>query len=92
MDFQPTKAPQAVVTRLLALTPGKVCALPDFKEIEKKYEVTIEHHLKIGETINEYRTNLDGCGYVVAIANDVRGAEHLAEAALKEIDESIMRG
>ena len=54
--------------------------------------MTIEHHLKVGETINEYHTNLDGCGYVVAIAKDIAEATRLAETALKEIDESIIRG
>ncbi len=92
INLQPTKNPQAVVTRLLALTPGKICELPNFEEIEKKHAVTIEHHLKIGETINEYHTNLDGCGYIVAIAEDVAEATCLAENALKEIDESIIRG
>lgn len=84
--------PKVVVTRLLALTPGKICELPNFEEIEKKHEVTIEHHLKIGETINEYHTNLDGYGYVVATAEGVAEAVYRAEAALKEIDKSIVRG
>lgn len=92
IDLQIKSEPKAVVTRLLALTPGKIYELPNFEEIEKKYSVTIEHHLKVGETINEYHTNLDGCGYVVAIAKDIAEATRLAETALKEIDESIIRG
>lgn len=92
VDFQPTKAPKAIATRLLALTPGKICELPNLEEIEKKYAVAIEHHLKMGETINEYHTNLDGCGYVVATAENVADAVRRVDAALKEIDESIIRG
>ena len=92
VDFQVKSNPKAVVTRLLALTPGKICELPNFEEIEKKYSVTILHHLKVGETINEYHTNLDGCGYVIATAEGVAEAVYRAEAALKEIDESIVRG
>lgn len=91
VDFQIQTAPQAVVTRLLALTPGKICELPNFEEIEKKYSVSIFHHLKVGETINEYHTNLDGCGYVVAIAEDAAEATRRAENARKEIDKSIIR-
>lgn len=92
VDFQIKSAPKAVVTRLLALTPGKIRELPNFKEIEKKNSVTIEHRLNVGETINEYHTNLDGCGYIVAVAKDLAEATRCAETALKEIDESIIRG
>lgn len=92
IDMQRKSTPKAVVTRLLALTPGKICELPNFEDIEKKYSVTIVHHLKVGETIREYHTNLDGCGYVVAIAEDIAEASHLAETALMKIDEAIVRG
>ena len=92
VDFAPMREPAAVVTRLLALTPGKVCGLPNFDEIAKKYFVTVEHHLAMGDTIHEYHTNLDGCGYVVAMGKDVAEATYRAENALREIDQAIIRG
>lgn len=84
-------APMIVVTRLLALTPGKVKSLPDFDEISKKYNVIIEHHLKVGDTINPYRTNLDGCGYIVATGSDKAEVEQMVEAVLDLIDRNIIR-
>ena len=90
-DFHPQEA-KSVVTRLLALTPGKILALPAFKKLEQKYGVIIEHHLSVGKAINEYRTNLDGCGYIVATAENIDLATRQAEKALKELNETIVRG
>lgn len=90
-DFTPAHTPKPVATKLLALTPGKVKELPDFNAIEKQYDVTIEHHLHIGDVINEYHTNLDGCGYVVATADTVEEAIKKAAAAKNAIDNLIVR-
>lgn len=90
-DYTPLHEPKPVATKLLALTPGKVKALPDFAQIAKQYDVTIEHHLHVGDTINEYHTNLDGCGYVVATGNDVDDAISKAVAAKNAIDRLIAR-
>lgn len=92
VNFEVESKPQPIVTRILALTPGKILDLPNFDDIEKKFAVSIEHHLAVGETINEYHTNLDGCGYIVAVANDINEATLHAENALKEIDKMIVRG
>lgn len=81
----------AVVTRLLALTPGVVKSLPDFSKLEGEYGVIIKHHLKIGEKITEYRTNLDGCGYVVAYGDNPVSAEMTAERVKNLIDRTIER-
>ena len=81
-----------VATKLLALTPGVVKELPDFEALEKKHGVKIEHHLHIGDTITPYRTNLDGCGYVVATGNTVEEAIDLAAKVKHEIDTAIVRG
>lgn len=89
--WEPVCEPKPVATKLLALTPGKVKALPDFEAIEKKYGVKIEHHLKVGDVINEYHTNLDGCGYVVATDDDVEAAIQRAYTAKCFIDKSIVR-
>jgi len=83
--------PRPVATKLLALQPGKVKALPDFESLKVKYSVEIEHHLHIGDEITPYRTNMDGCGYVVARSFDVDDSIRLAAAVRKEIDETIIR-
>lgn len=83
--------PRPVATKLLALKPGIVNALPDFNELQVKYAVRIEHHLHIGDTITPYRTNLDGCGYVIASSFDVGDSIVTAEEVREIIDESIIR-
>jgi biotin carboxylase len=91
VDFRPTKSPTAVATKLLALTPGKITYLPDFTTISSDYNVLIKHHLHIGDIINEYHTNLDGCGYVVASDTDVIKALNKAQTAKDAIDRLIKR-
>ena len=88
VDFTPFTKGVPVATRLLALTPGVVEGLPNFDNIRETYKVTVEHHLAVGDTINEYHTNLDGCGYVVATGND---AKALAENVKVRIDNLIVR-
>lgn len=83
--------PIPIATKLLALTPGKVKKLPNFDEIAMLYDVQIEHHIHVGDTITPYRTNLDGCGYVVACDLDVNLSIALAADVRKIIDESIVR-
>lgn len=75
----------AVATRLLAFDEGDVRKLPDMKKIENDYGVEIYHHMTDGMHVNEYHTNLDGCGYVVAKAHKVEDAERNAVLALNEI-------
>lgn len=90
-DFTPVYAKDPVATKLLALTPGVVKELPDFERIAKEYNVVIEHHLNVGDCINEYHTNLDGCGYVVVTSNNVCDAINKAGKVKKIIDDSIIR-
>lgn len=80
-----------VATRLLALKPGIVKKLPDFEKIQEKYGVIIEHHLHIGDEITPYRTNLDGCGYVVACEKEITQSIEKAEKVKRLIDEMIVR-
>lgn len=87
-DMSPVSLPSPVATRLLALTPGEVVMLPDFEAIEKEFNAKIEHHLAEGDTITPYRTNLDGCGYVVCLGDN---AETTAETVRKTIDKEIVR-
>lgn len=91
-DWNPISNPLPVATKLLALSPGIVNELPDFKQLENKYGVKIEHHLHVGDEITPYRTNLDGCGYVVATGNNVDEAIDLAAKVKNEINTSIVRG
>ena len=83
--------PRNVATKLLALNPGIVKKLPDFKELETVYGVKIEHHLHIGDEITPYRTNLDGCGYVVATGQKVDDAISKAALVKSIIDSTIER-
>lgn len=80
---------RAVATRLLAFGDGIVKKLPDFEKIEKDYGVEIYHHLEVGQTVREYHTNLDGCGYIVAAADHVEAATQKAEKVLELIRETI---
>jgi biotin carboxylase len=90
-DFTPVHAKSPIATKLLALTPGLVKELPDFERIAQVYDVVIEHHLNVGDCINEYHTNLDGCGYVVAACMDVEESIEKAMRVKNIIDNSIVR-
>ena len=90
-DFNPKFPPKAVATKLLALTPGIIKELPDFNKLSIEENVIIEHHLNIGDTINEYHTNLDGCGYVVATDKVVKDAINKADKVKHIINHSIIR-
>ncbi len=84
VDFTPT-GKGAVATRLLAFSGGVVKELPDFSAIEEKYGVEIYEHMELGQRVNEYHTNLDGLGYIVARAENIDVAIENAEKALSEI-------
>ena len=90
-NWNPVCEPKPVATKLLALIPGKVKALPDFDALKIIYNVQIEHHLTIGDEITPYRTNLDGCGYVVSCSSSVEDSINIATIVKKEIDELIVR-
>jgi len=90
VDLTPCKN-CAVATRLLAFGEGIVKQLPDFEKIEKKYGVKIYHHLKIGQTVSEYHTNLDGCGYIIAREKTIEKAIENAESVMELIRSHIFR-
>lgn len=90
-DMTPSADRQIVVTRILALSPGRVAAMPDMKAIENRYGVEVCHHYAVGDEICEYHTNLDGCGYVVATAQTFDEAVRKADNALKAIDQETRR-
>ncbi len=91
VNLNEKQEPQAVSTRLLALSPGKIRALPDFKALESEFDVSIYHHLAVGDTIRKYKNNLDGCGYIVATAQSSKEAKAKAQAALDALNERIER-
>lgn len=80
---------KAVATKLLAFESGRINKLPDFDVMEQKYGVEIYHHMQIGDEVREYHTNLDGCGYIIAISDTVTDAVKRAEVARKEIADYI---
>lgn len=86
-----TTVKRCVSTKLLALEPGIVEKLPDVSYLEKKYNVDILHHIKCGDEIRLYKNNLDGCGYIVAVAADINTALKNSERAKDEFDKSIVR-
>lgn len=92
VDFTP-KAHGAVATRLLAFDRSAlVRTRPDFETIEKECGVEIYHHMKVGDDIREYHTNLDGMGYIVAKDKNVDVAIANADRALDEIRKKIDGG
>ncbi|MFS0614944.1 ATP-grasp domain-containing protein [Lederbergia ruris] len=92
VDLKAQRLGTNVVTRLLALTPGKVKNLPDFEKIKDDCQVDIYHQLRVGSEIGEYHNNLDGCGYVISVSNSLEEALYRAEKAKKLIDNGIIRG
>lgn len=78
---------QRVATKLLAFKGGTVQELPDFEGLEKKYNVKIYHHMHKGDKVNEYHTNLDGCGYIIATGDN---ALETAETVLNEISKYVI--
>ena len=83
------EACSAVATRLLAFREGTVNDLPDVMALEKTYGVEIYHHMTEGMHVNEYHTNLDGCGYIVAKSETIEVAIEKATAVLTEYQASV---
>lgn len=82
----------AVATKLLAFDKGIIKMIPDVDEIERKFGVEIYHHMEVGMKVNEYHTNLDGCGYIVSKAETKEKAVNKAELALDYLKRKIFEG
>ena len=80
-----------VVTKILSLKPGEIKKVPDFSKIMEKYDIEIFFNKDVGDIINEYHNNLDGCGYLLGTGKDLIKIESNIKRAKKEIDESIVR-
>lgn len=76
---------ETVATRLLAFPGGIVRRLPDFNKITETYNVEIYHHMHEGDKVNEYHTNLDGCGYIAVRRDNVNAASIVADEVLELI-------
>jgi len=74
---------------LLAFNKGIIRKLPDFDALEKEYGVEIYHHMQVGQEVNEYHTNLDGCGYIVVKSSAVENEIQKTEKVLSIISETI---
>lgn len=91
IDLMVSIVPKCVVTKILALKPGKVVALPDFDRIQNECNVLIFHQLEKGTEIKEYHNNLDGCGYVMSVSENEDVAIRNVEYAKRLIDDGIVR-
>ena len=79
-----------MATKLLAFRGGIVQRLPDQQFIDiNDAENEIYHHMTVGDVANEYHTNLDGCGYIISKAENVKKAENVASKILEKISECI---
>ena len=60
-------------------------------EIANEYGVEIYEHLNIADIINEYHTNLDGCGYVLKAGEQANEVLLSVRNAKDKIDMSVIR-
>lgn len=82
---------KSVATRLLALKPGKVLDIPEFQDIEEQFAVDIYDYINIGDTIREYKNNLDGMGYIVGVSHNIQEVIERVSKVRDLIDKSIVR-
>ncbi len=91
-DYTGKQNSKAVATAILALTPGRITAVPDMNVYLTKDGVNdIIFNKDVGDVIRTYHNNLDGCGYVVAEGNSAETAIKTAEGIRTGIDEAIVR-
>ena len=91
MDFS-TSSGTPVATALLALQPGVIVSYPDVEDFKKKSSLDYMSFLKtVGDVINPYRTNIDGCGYIVVTGDDVDECHRKAFEAKDLFDKAIIR-
>lgn len=91
IDMKTANKPYAISTKILALTPGVIKEIPNNKVIEEKYDVHILDHICLGKYINEYKTNLDGLGYLYSYGDDIEQIKKNTRNALLEYNNCILR-
>ncbi len=81
-----------IATRILALTPGVIKEIGDMSDIRNAIDVS-DLVLKANKnyTINEYRSNIDGCGYIVVNGENSEVTKNRALEIKNEIDRRITR-
>jgi len=88
-DLSPAQS-SAVATRLLAFDRnGIIKELPDFNKLEKEFNVEIYHHMTVGQQVNRYQTNLDGCGYIIAKSINIKESINKTNSVLDNIKNII---
>lgn len=75
----------AVATKVLAFADGIVRRLPQGERFQRDFGVELYHHMRVGDQVHAYHTNLDGLGYIVARGDSLDEASERAERALGEI-------
>lgn len=91
-NLKQTVFDKVVSTRLLTLTPGKVkniSCISDIEELEKVNDLIL--NISENSIINEYKSNLDSCGYVVVCDDNAEEAQELSLQLKKEIDRRVIR-
>ena len=82
----------SVATALLALHPGKIISYPNVEQFKEEQELYYMSFLKeTSNIINPYRTNIDGCGYIVVTGEDVEACHKKAFKARDYFDRMIIR-
>ena len=82
------KASNAVVTRLLAFHKGIIKRVPS--NINTFDGVQVIHHMHVGDSVNEYHTNLDGCGYVLATGSNVDNLIHKVVLVCDQVEKTVL--
>lgn len=83
---------KTISTRMITLTPGKVKFIDDMSDITSlEYVEDIILNVEEGSIVNEYRSNLDNCGYIVVSHNNPEIAKQKSFELKEEIDNRIAR-
>lgn len=81
-----------IATALLALQPGIIVSNSDVNDFVEKEGICYMAFLKKqGDVINEYKTNIDGCGYIVVTGDDVKDCHDRAFYLKEKFDKTIVR-
>lgn len=92
IDLNKSFCEKAIATRLLTLTPGVIKEIKDMEDIKSlDYVVDLVLNIKENDTIDEYKSNRDGCGYIVVTSVDAEDAMNKASQLKNEIDMRIIR-
>lgn len=91
LDFSVSSS-SSVATALLALHPGEILSYPNINSFIDINDLYYMSFLKnVGETITPYRTNIDGCGYIVVTGLDVDECHNKAFSMKDLFDKTIIR-